>query len=112
MGMSIINKEQAFSWIRKSDKQLRGDNFTCDRILYIVLRDCLGDTILNVHAPTEERSDATKDTFYKELECVFDQFLKYHMKILLGDSNTEVQREDSSKSEVRVYMKLVMIMGL
>jgi hypothetical protein len=39
-----------------------------------------------VHAPTEDKSDDTRDSFYKELEHVFSQFLKYHMKILLGDS--------------------------
>jgi hypothetical protein len=38
-----------------------------------------------VHAPTEDKCDDIKDSFYEELEGVFDQFLKYHMKILLGD---------------------------
>jgi hypothetical protein len=39
----------------------------------------------------------TKDSFYKELEQVFDQFPKYHMKILLGDFNGKVGREDIFK---------------
>jgi hypothetical protein len=30
---------------------------------------------LNVHAPTEEKSDDSKDSFYEELEQVFDRFL-------------------------------------
>jgi hypothetical protein len=34
-----------------------------------------------------------KDIFYEELECVFDKFTKYHMKILL-DFNDKVGRED------------------
>jgi endonuclease/exonuclease/phosphatase family metal-dependent hydrolase len=33
----------------------------------------------------------------EELEGVFDQFLKYHMKILLGDFNAKVGREDIFK---------------
>jgi hypothetical protein len=33
----------------------------------------------------------------EELECVFDKFPKYHTKILLGDFNAEVGREDISK---------------
>jgi hypothetical protein len=33
-----------------------------------------------------------KDSFYEELECVFDTFPKYHMKILLGDFNIKVGR--------------------
>jgi hypothetical protein len=50
-----------------------------------------------VHAPTEDKHDNTKDGFYKELECVFDQFPRYNMKILLGDFNAKVRREDIFK---------------
>jgi len=38
-----------------------------------------------VHAPSEEKSDDSKDSFYEELEQVFDHFPKYRTKILLGD---------------------------
>jgi hypothetical protein len=41
-------------------------------------------TVLNVHAPTENKSDDMKDRFYEELECVFDKFPKYQIKIMLG----------------------------
>jgi hypothetical protein len=40
--------------------------------------------ILNVHAPTENKHDDTKDSFYEELKHVFNQFPKYHMEIVLG----------------------------
>jgi len=40
-----------------------------------------------MHAPGEEKSDDSKDSFYEELEQVFDNFAKYHMKILLGNFN-------------------------
>jgi hypothetical protein len=50
-----------------------------------------------VHAPTEDKDDDIKDSFYKELEQVFDQFPRYHMKILLGDCNANVGREDTFK---------------
>jgi hypothetical protein len=33
------------------------------------------------------------DSFCEELECVFDQFAMYNMKILLGDFNEEQSRE-------------------
>jgi endonuclease/exonuclease/phosphatase family metal-dependent hydrolase len=52
---------------------------------------------LNVHAPTEGKDDDIKDSFYEELEQVFDQFPSYHMKILLGDFNAKVGREDIFK---------------
>jgi hypothetical protein len=41
--------------------------------------------------------DDTRVSFYKELEHVFDKFPKYHMKILLGDFNAKVGREDIFK---------------
>jgi hypothetical protein len=37
------------------------------------------------------------DSFYEELERVFDKFPKHHMKILLGDFNAKVGREDIFK---------------
>jgi hypothetical protein len=40
--------------------------------------------ILNVHAPTEDKCDDTKDSFYDKLEYIFDQFPKYYMKMMLG----------------------------
>jgi hypothetical protein len=62
---------------------------------YIILRGRWCHIIvLNVHAPTEDKTDDVKDSFYKELEHVFDKFHKYHMKILLGDFNAKVGRED------------------
>ena len=33
--------------------------------------------VLNVHVPSEEKSDDSKDRFYEELEQVFDQIPKY-----------------------------------
>jgi hypothetical protein len=38
-----------------------------------------------------------KDSFYKELEGVCDEFPEHHMKILLGDFNAKVGREDIFK---------------
>jgi hypothetical protein len=42
-----------------------------------------------------------KDSFYEELERVFEKFPKYHMKILLEDFNAKVGREDIFKSTIR-----------
>jgi exonuclease III len=56
--------------------------------------------VLNVHAPTEDKVDDIKDRFYEELEQVFDKFLKYHMKILLGDFNAKVGKEDFFKPAI------------
>jgi hypothetical protein len=55
-----------------------------------------------------------KDSFHEELERIFDKFLKYHMKILLGDFNAKVGRQDILNRQLgmKVYPKLVMMMEL
>jgi exonuclease III len=57
-------------------------------------------SVLNVHAPTEDKTDDVKDGFYDELERVFDKFPKYHKNILLGDFNAEVGTEDIFKPKI------------
>jgi hypothetical protein len=75
--------------------------FVSDRISYIILRGRLCDIIvLNVHAPTEDKIDDIKDRFYKEQEQVFDRFHKHPMKILLGDINAKLGREDIFKPTI------------
>jgi hypothetical protein len=36
--------------------------------------------ILNDQAPKWDKTDDVKDSFYEEVECVFDKFPKYHWK--------------------------------
>jgi hypothetical protein len=46
--------------------------FVNDRMLYIILRgQWCHITVLNVHAPTEDKINDVKASFYKELEHVF-----------------------------------------
>ena len=86
--------------------------FVRDRLSYIVLGGRWRNTIvLNVHAPSEDKSDTSKDSFYEELEQVFDHLPKYHMKILLGDFNAKVGRENIFKTTIG-QESMVMIMGL
>jgi hypothetical protein len=68
--------------------------FVSDRLSYITLRGRWCRIIpLNVHAPTEDKTDDLKDSFYEKLGRVFDKFPKYHMKILLGDFNAKEGRK-------------------
>ena len=39
--------------------------------------------------------DIIKDSFCEEMERLFDQLPLYHMKILLGDFNAKVGRENT-----------------
>jgi exonuclease III len=78
--------------------EVRRVEFISDRMPYVILRCCWCDIIvLNVHAPTEDKLDDIKNRFY---EHVFDKFLKYHMKLLLGDFNDKVGREDIFKPTI------------
>jgi hypothetical protein len=58
-----------------------------------------------VHAPTEEKSDDSKESFYEELEQVFNHLPKHHMNILLGDFHERLGREDiNNKTYINLYM--------
>jgi hypothetical protein len=78
--------------------------FVSDRISYITLRvrrvRWCHIFVLNIHASTDDKIDYVKDSFYEELECVFDKFLKYYKKILLGDLKAKVGREDIFKPTI------------
>jgi exonuclease III len=71
--------------------------FVSERMSYITLKGRWDDIVLNVRAPTEDKDDDIKDSFYEELEQVLDQFSRYHMKILLGYFNAKVRREGMFK---------------
>jgi len=75
--------------------------FVSNRMLCIVLRGCWCNIIvLKVHATSEKESDNSEGRFYEELEQVCDGFPKYHMKILLGDFNGKVGRENIFKPTI------------
>jgi hypothetical protein len=75
--------------------------FVSDRMSCIIRKGrwCHID-VLNVHAPAEDKINYVKDSFYEELECFFDKFPKYHMKILLGVFNAKVGRERTFKPTI------------
>ncbi|XP_051859298.1 uncharacterized protein LOC127565328 [Drosophila albomicans] len=50
--------------------------------------------LICAHAPTEEKDDATKDAFYAELDRAYGRCPSHDIKILLGDFNAKVGRED------------------
>jgi hypothetical protein len=87
-----------FSIHKRIISAVRRVEFVSDRISYIILRGCWCNiVVLNVHASCEVKSDDVKDSFYEELACVFGQFHRYDMKILLGDFNAKVCGEDIFK---------------
>jgi hypothetical protein len=68
----------------------------------VVLKDRWSNIIvLKVHAPTEDESENSNDSFCEELEQVFDCFSKYYMKILLGYFNENWKERIFSTEEGR-----------
>ena len=65
--------------------------FISDRVSGITLKGRWCDIIVvNVHAPSEDKDNDIKHTFYEEINLLFDQLLVYHMKILFGDFHAKV----------------------
>ena len=55
-----------------------------------------------MHAPSEEKSDDSKDSFFEEFEqVVFYNLPKYHLKNLLEDFTAKVGRENIFKPTIR-----------
>jgi hypothetical protein len=72
--------------------------FVSNRISYKILRGRWCHIIvLNVNLPIEDKTDDMKESFYKELESVFDKFIKKNTQILLSEFNVKVCREGTFK---------------
>uniref|UniRef100_A0A2C9LI22 Endonuclease/exonuclease/phosphatase domain-containing protein n=1 Tax=Biomphalaria glabrata TaxID=6526 RepID=A0A2C9LI22_BIOGL len=50
-------------------------------------------SFINIHAPTEDADDSTKEAFYDELERIYDEAPKHDIKIVLGDFNAKIGKE-------------------
>jgi len=48
-------------------------------------------------------NDNDKDTLYEELERLFDRLPKYNTKIVLGDFNPKVEREEKCRPTIGKY---------
>lgn len=62
-------------------------------------------SILNAYAPTEQADDEAKDSFYKDLETAFDQIPDYDTKIVIGDFNAKVGREEAYQPTIGLFSK-------
>jgi hypothetical protein len=80
---------------------LKRVEFVSDRMSYIILRGrWCRIIVLDVRAPTEDKTDDVKDSFYEKLGRMFDKFPKYNMKIMLGDFNAKAGMEDIFKPTI------------
>ena len=50
-------------------------------------------SIINAHAPTEDKSDIEKDGFYDELRNLYNACPKHDVKLIIGDMNAQICKE-------------------
>ena len=97
----IISWEHNFFVHHRIISTVKRVKFVSDTMSYIGLRGRWCNTVvLNMHAPSEMKNDEKKDGFYETLEEVFDHFSKYHLKIMLGDFNAKLKKEDIFKPAI------------
>ena len=51
-------------------------------------------SLINTYAPTNDKSDDVKDEFYEKLERTYGECPKHDVKVVIGDANAQVGRED------------------
>jgi hypothetical protein len=86
--------------LKKIMSAVKRVEFVSDRMWYIILRvRWCHIIVLKALAPTEDKIYDVRNSFYEELEHVFDKVPKFHMKILL-DFNAKVSKEDMFKPTI------------
>jgi hypothetical protein len=91
----------AFFIHHKIVSAVKREEFVSDRTLYIVLRSRLSNIVVLMCMNEMRRKMIIKRQFLWGIRAVFEDFPKYHIKILLGDCNVKVCREDIFKPTVR-----------
>ena len=60
-------------------------------------------SIICAHAPTEDANEEVKDVFYEQLDKAFSTIPAYDMKLVLGDFNSKVGKEDFYKGTIGMH---------
>jgi exonuclease III len=62
-------------------------------------------SIINVHCPTEEKEYEEKEKFYEEIEKVYNGIPKYDDKMIIGDFNAKIGKEEIYKPVIGTHSK-------
>ncbi|PNF38233.1 hypothetical protein B7P43_G11852 [Cryptotermes secundus] len=57
-------------------------------------------TLMNVHAPTEEKEEEVKDYFYQQMEETYDSIQSNDIKFILGDLNAKIGKEKEHRGVI------------
>ncbi|XP_026828417.1 craniofacial development protein 2-like [Ooceraea biroi] len=90
--------------IRKAHQRAVVDFTPMDeRLCALRIRGCFYNvTIVNAHAPTEDKDTQVKE-FYEKLERVYDQCPAYDARIVLGDFNAQIGKEEHNKPTIGMH---------
>lgn len=79
-------------------------NTITDRICKIRLKGKFRNiTIFSIHAPTEEKSDDIKESFYDKLDHALLQVPRYDMILVMGDFNAQVGCKENQRAVAGQY---------
>ncbi|XP_025192859.1 stress response protein NST1-like [Melanaphis sacchari] len=98
-GVGFIVKESLVKPVKKFEA-------VDDRLYYILIEGKPSNiAIINCYAPTETADNDYKDSFYDNLERVYDMIPSSYIRILIRDQNAQVghKRYKSSVRQVRSY---------
>ena len=59
--------------------------------------------LINAHSPTEDKEDHIKDQFFYELEIAYDSVSLNYFKIILGDLNAKVGKEQENEGTIELH---------
>lgn len=74
------------------------------RIAILIVKAKFFDTVfINVHAPTEEKSQEEKEEFYAQIEDILSRINNSKIRIILGDMNAKIGTEQFLKPTIGKY---------
>lgn len=89
-----------FIVLGKQQKRVMRWRAVNDRICVLRIRGKFFNySLINVYAPTNEKPDDVKDEFYERLDKTYDECPKHDVKIVIGDANAQVGKEDFFQRE-------------
>ena len=85
-----------FSLLGRIRENVTGCEAMNDRLCKIRLKSKYNNlTLINIYAPTENKTDVEKVKFYDDLQTVLDRTPKSDRVIVLGDANAKLGKEDA-----------------
>jgi hypothetical protein len=93
-GVGFIVKEFLVKLVKKFEA-------VDDRLCYIIIEGKTSNiAIINCYAPTETADNDYKDSFYDNLERVYDMIPRSYIRILVGNQNAQVRREHAFRHTI------------